>query len=111
MRVQCYRNLNRGGWSLRAAGRVFAHVDSAVLERVTFHVQPAAQRKIAAGAHRSVHAWAAGELIENLPAGELVSVTYRPHERAEFFRRDTGEPIAAARYALFTKEKGMFVIL
>lgn len=108
MRVQVYRNLHTGGWSVRHKGRVISHVDSCALADVSFHVGAAARARVAAGAHRSVHAWAVGELLSSAPAGELVCVTYRPHERDCFYRRDTGARVDGAAYALFGA--GMAVI-
>jgi hypothetical protein len=110
MRVQCYRNLHRGDWSIRVKGKVVDHRADVVLANVTFHVGAAEQKRIAAGAARSVHAWAVGDLIDYVPQGARVAISYRPKERASFFRRDTGAAIATADYVHFTDNKGAFAI-
>lgn len=106
-RVQVYRNLNRGDWSIRANGRVIAHVEACALRDVTFHVQAGAQARVQAGAPRSVHAWAVGELAESDIIGrDWIPITYRPRERSTFYRRDTGAAVTRARFVLFTARQG-----
>lgn len=104
MRVDVYKNLNRGCWSIRAGGRVIDHTESCAVVNARFVVRPAAQAKVAAGAHRSVHAWVTGELLTAgaIDTAAAVAVTYRPRERACFFRRDTGAPVWSADAVVFT---------
>ena len=67
MRVFVYWNLHRGGFSLRALdgsakGRVVAHAASVLLVNVEMRVGHASRQRIAAGAHKEVHAGFAGTL-------------------------------------------------
>jgi len=99
--VIVYRNLNRGGWSVAqvrgrvGVGRVIDHRASITLANVRFHVQPAAQAKVAAGAARTVHAWAIGELATPAdPALRSCEITYNPRRSPHFTTR-SGQPLAA----------------
>ena len=60
-----------------------------------------AQRRIAAGAAREVHAWVIGTLGD-VRLATPTRLTYRPHERAVFFRLDTGAAVWTAPAVLFT---------
>lgn len=67
MRVFVYWNLNKGGFSLRALdgaakGKVVAHASSVLLFDVKMTVGHASRLKIAAGAHKEVHAGFKGTL-------------------------------------------------
>ena len=66
-RVAVYKNLHRGAWSVRAIdgpfkGKVVAHAERVGLVHAHMHVNERAQRRIAAGAAREVHAWVIGTL-------------------------------------------------
>jgi hypothetical protein len=110
MRVHCYRNLHRGDWSIRFKGKVIDHRCEVILANVIFHVGAAQQARIAAGAVRSVHAWAVGDLIDSLPEGVRAPITYRPKERGTFYRRDTGAAVERADYVHFTANDGAIAI-
>lgn len=105
--VNVYRNLHRGAWSIRAVdgphrGRVVAHATAIVLTDARMHVNARAQRRIAAGAAREVHAWITGVLVSQAVVPAAMRITYRPHVRAEFFIADTGQGIDHAPLVLFT---------
>jgi hypothetical protein len=38
MRVQVYKNLHTGNWSVRHKGKVIAHLDEVILRDCVFHV-------------------------------------------------------------------------
>ena len=61
------------------------------------HVGAAAQRRIATGAPRQVHAWIVGVELRRPQR-----ISHRPHQRGEFFVVDTGEPIWTAPAVVFT---------
>ncbi len=105
-RVAVYKNLHRGAWSVRAVdgphkGRVVAHAESVGLLHAQMHVNERAQRRIADGAAREVHAWVIGTLGE-VSLADPRRLTYRPHQRAVFFLADTGTAVWTAPAVLFT---------
>ena len=114
MRVVVYKNLNRGDWSVAeisgrsGRGRVIAHRQSIVLADVTFHAQPAAQRKVAAGGHRSVHAWCIGTVIAEA-IGPKTEVTYNPHRGAAFHTRE-GRVVTAAAMVEFAVDGRAYAV-
>lgn len=88
-RVAVYKNLHRGAWSVRAIdgpfkGKVVAHAERVGLVHAHMHVNERAQRRIAAGAAREVHAWVIGTL-GNVVLTAPTRLTYRPHQRPAFF--------------------------
>jgi hypothetical protein len=111
-RVQVYKNLRRGDWSIRANGKVIGHAAECILANVTFHVSEATRQRVIRNHCREVHAWAIGELINDLaPHGERIAVTYRPFESGSFVRRDNGAPIAGAPFVHFTDNEGAIAIV
>lgn len=105
-RVAVYKNLHRGAWSVRAIngpfkGKVVAHAERVGLVHAHMHVNERAQRRIAAGAAREVHAWVIGTL-GNVVLTAPTRLTYRPHQRPAFFLADTGSAVWTAPAVLFT---------
>lgn len=104
--VAVYRNLAKAVWSLKAvdgphAGRVVAHAASVGVVGCHMKINVRAQAKIAAGAHRDVHAFVVGGLAE-VTLRNPVRLTYRPHQQPVFFLADTGTPVWTAPAVLFT---------
>lgn len=114
MRVVVYKNLNRGDWSVAELkgklgyGRKIAGVSRIVLADVVFHSQPAAQRKVAAGAARTVHAWAIGDVIAEA-IGPKTEVTYNPRRSAAFHTRD-GRVVTAAPMVEFSADGRAYAV-
>jgi len=112
--VIVYRNLNRGGWSVATVrgrvgvGRVIDHVASVTLANVRFHVQPAAQAKVAAGAARTVHAWAIGDIAEC--DGMRLEVLYNPR-RCGFFHLEDGSRVDSAARVAFAADGRAYALL
>jgi len=102
MRVQVYKNLIRGDWSVRRKGKVIAHVGECVLANVKFHVGESSRQRVIAKRCREVHAWATGDLVETAPQGKRTPITYRPFDGATFIERDTGDPVHDAPFVHFT---------
>ncbi|CAN1570399.1 hypothetical protein MCEMIE22_03177 [Mycobacteriaceae bacterium] len=104
--VAVYRNLAKAVWSLKAvdgphAGRVVAHAARVGVADCHMKINVRAQAKIAAGAHRDVHAFVVGRLTE-VTLRNPVRLTYRPHQQPVFFLADTGTPVWTAAAVLFT---------
>lgn len=112
MATHVYRNLHKHAWSIRRDGRVVGHASECALADVRIHVGEAARARVASGAHRTVHAWCVGHLVD--PASRdwsrAVPITYRPRERATFYRRDTNAPVSRAEAVLFTADRGALAI-
>ena len=96
--VDVYRNLNeqartgRVRWSIRDhdTGLVLGHADKLAVEHARVHVNKAAQRRIADGEPREVHAWVTGQLAfcptDASPwYGRAQRVTYQPHRSNRFY--------------------------
>jgi hypothetical protein len=105
MRVQVYKNLIRGNWSIRANGKVIDHRKECMLANVIFHVGESSRLIVIAKRQRSVHAWATGELVEHV-SGVETPITYRPYEGGAFIRRDNGQAIHSAEFVHFTRDRG-----
>jgi hypothetical protein len=111
-RVVVYKNLHKRAWSIRAMngpsrGRVIGHAAAITLIDCHTHVNCRAQQRIAGGAAREVHAWIVGTVSDTATLARPRRLTYRPHERGEFFV-DTGEAITTAEVVAFTAQ-GAFI--
>lgn len=89
--------------------KVLGYLDAAVLEDCTMRIHPAARRKIAAGANRSVHCWILGtyKYVTNashllLPSlmRDAVEIHYNPKRDASFVLHNGGA-IETAKKILF----------
>jgi hypothetical protein len=121
MRVEVYRNLHRGCWSVRSSstGRVIAHAERVQLEDVRLVVQPAGRARVLREQRKNVHAFMRGELTHlwkqdewstidstldlypRMPEGQQVS--YNPYRCASFVMRATGETIQGASSVTLTE--------
>lgn len=107
--VEVYRNLNRGGYTIRQGGKVRAHADELVLLDVEFVVSGAGHARCLRTGVRNVHAWAKGYLTERYDTGggELRHhVRYSPWAGASFWWSSLPDskyegPLNTARLVLF----------
>jgi hypothetical protein len=112
MKVQVYRNLHTGGYSVRdiKTGRVILHADEVGLSEVSFHVQPAGRRRVLKERQKNVHAYAKGILELGVKrASGMVQVSYNPYRHESFVRAFDESPIYRARLA-FLDDSGCFVL-
>jgi hypothetical protein len=109
--IKAYRNLNNGKISIKT-DKVEGYLETFTMAGVTFtggHSK--AQAKIQAGEHRSVHAYAKGELATIFPANHwpelagLYQVTYTPKTRPGFYEKETGREVTGAGIVLFYNNK------
>lgn len=67
IRVRVYRNLNKGGLSIKTKiegkWRVTDYAPQAILKNCTFRTSDKERERIANGGNKSVHAWIEGDLI------------------------------------------------
>jgi hypothetical protein len=108
VRVAAYRNLHKGAWSIRPLdgphkGTVVAHAGAVATVDCRMHVNTQQQQRIANGGPRQVHAWIIGTLAD-VALTSPQRLTYRPHQRAEFFLVDTGEAVWDAHAVVFTTD-------
>jgi len=60
--VEVYRNLHRGGYSIRQDGLVVAHSKDIVIKDCTFHIRSSAHKLFKKTGERNVHAFVKGLL-------------------------------------------------
>ena len=58
--VQVYKNLHKGCWSVRQAGKVVAHLDYICLENCNFHVGKSGRDRVRKDGVKNVHAYITG---------------------------------------------------
>ena len=117
MRVECYWNLHKGGWSVRCLdrkdpgyNRVIAVVPELYICDPQFVVRPAGNAKVRREQKKNVHAFVRGNYYRIFGEGEVANehgVTYNPYVNTTFVKREDGEPISSADLAhLYTDEEG-----
>lgn len=109
MRVEVYRNLHTGGYSLRDAKTrlVIAHEDYILLENCEFIVWQGGRKRVLKERCKNVHAFIRGQLlatgkeaVERIE-GDLLPITYDPYKYSTFVWRDgEGEVGFSERVAL-----------
>lgn len=111
MKCSVYRNLHKGCFSVKDGKKpyhVIGRYETIVMLDVTFVVQPAGQKKAAAGP-KNVHAFAKGDVAScsNIIVGTegLIGVYYNPKKQDHFTRLDTGERIDSAEWVILTGNK------
>lgn len=111
MDVDVYRNLVKGGLSIRARsgenkGRVVEYVDEAVVKDVKFVVQPAGRQRVLEEQQKNVHAFVRGRLVEEPePKPEdTIHVTYDPYEYSNFVVSRSEQPIHEAEIAYVSED-------
>lgn len=97
--VQVYRNLTRACWSVRAGGRVLAHVPALYLTDCRMVVQPAGQARARAEGQRNVHAYIRGTVSARPPEACSVRARYNVF-RAPTFTTEGG-PVSETDAAHF----------
>ena len=117
MRVEVYRNLHNGVWSVRdcKTGLVVDHVNEITISNPTFVVQPAGRRKVIEQKRKNVHAFVRGERVINSAAdsftpaelarfwnGHTVEVTYNPYKYDSFVSKQDETPVRRASVATLT---------
>lgn len=94
--VDAYRNLSRGCFSVRRAGRVVGHIETLALADARFVVSAAGVRRVQTRQAREVVAFVQGVPIESGPLPrEAVRVRFCPYRGAHFTLED-GTPVSAA---------------
>lgn len=97
MQVEVYRNLNKGGYSIRdrKTKKVIGHEQAITLKDCSFHVGEGGRQRVIREGQKNVHAYVRGELVTlKRLKGRF---TYDPYLRGDFFDKKTGKTINNAR--------------
>lgn len=101
MRVYVYRNLHRGGYSVKHKGIVIAHVSSITLINVRFLVGQAGNAKVRREKSKNVHAGVSGIWVGDVSLlGQSTNVTYNPYKYTSFVRKSDESSIKSAKIAV-----------
>ena len=101
MRVYVYRNIHRGGYSVRHRGKVIAHVESISLTNVRFLVGQAGNAKVRLEKSKNVHAGCSGIWVGDVSLlGQSTKVTCNPYKWTSFVRKDDESSIRSAKIAV-----------
>ena len=102
--VEAYRNLARGCFSVRRAGRVIGHVETLALADVSFRVSAAGVRRIQERQAREVVAFVRGVPVESSPPPPGTQrVRFCPYRGPRFTLED-GTPVSAAALVHLTAD-------
>lgn len=118
MRVEVYRNLNNGKWSVRSLegeyrGYVIAYADKVALNDVEFYVSATGRAKVLRNRVKMVHATVRGKFVGTEVAEascEDVSVYYDPYKVDTFVDRSDMSALTS-RYERvdFLEDKRVFI--
>jgi hypothetical protein len=114
--IYIYRNLTRGGFSLRYKGRVIDHSDAIWVTRPMFAVSQAGNARVRRERKKYVHAYIKGEnsFVQwpyrcGIPSGDWVKVVYNPYTMNEFRVEATGKRVWMAAAAVLLP-RGVYVL-
>lgn len=111
LKVQVYRNLHKGLWSVRNKGRVITHRPVIVLRNCSMRVQESERQRVIREGQRNVHAWIVGEPCWDLPDDALVEIGYNPYFASTFTSRPDFNPVTEARFVVFSQEGRAYAIV
>lgn len=112
-KVDVYRNLQKGGYSIRSRetetyGIVIDHREDIVLQDVEFVVNESGRQKVLENSVKNVHAVTRGTIAEDMEIdSEAVEVTYNPYEYDSFVSAEDERAIASANLVVLTTD-GVF---
>jgi len=96
-KVEIYRNLHNGTFSVRRDGKVVRHIENFEILRLTdakFAVQPAGRAKVIREKKKNVHAFIRGTVdkegvwtLGEAPPHEIFEVSYNPY-KSDMFQKD-----------------------
>lgn len=104
VKVDVYRNLRTGGFSIRHKGRVIAREKTIVLTDVKFVVSQASRQRVLNQKKRNVHAILRGTLVST---GAMIPYEsfdgegyYNPYKHDSFIDKDSGVKLEGANMVL-----------
>lgn len=108
-RVQVYRNLHTGTWSVKdkKTNLVVCHPDTIMLENAKFHVGEKGNARVRKEKSKNVHAWVNGDVAKPsmLDLNNTMEVTYDPYKYKCFVLKQSGEPIFEAEQVFMSNGK------
>jgi hypothetical protein len=114
--IYIYRNLTRGGFSLRYKGRVIDHSDGMFVVRPKFTVSLAGNSRVRREKKKYVHAYISGENGDvtwpyqcGVPTKDWVKVVYNPYTMTTFQVEATGKRVWTAAAAVLLP-RGVYVL-
>jgi len=104
VKVELYRNLRTGTWSMRERGLVVGHPSLVFLSDVTFVVRPGGREKVRREGRKNVHAFVKGNHVGTLPDLNWREAYYNPYTEETFVDRENQTPVLTARYAMLNDD-------
>lgn len=98
-KVELYRNLRTGTWSMREKGLVVGHPSIVELQDVKFVVRPGGRDKVRREGRKNVHAFVRGDQTGDLPSMQWREAYYNPYKHNTFVDVETGAPVLFAEFA------------
>lgn len=97
-KVDVYFNLHKQKLSIRdrKTGLVIEHVDSVVLDDVSFVVREAGRQRVLEQRRKNVHAFVRGTLSTKT-LNNPIKITYNPYKYSTFVEADTLSPVHQAK--------------
>lgn len=112
-KVDVYRNLQKGGLSIRSRetnsyGLVIDHDEKVILEDVEFVVNESGRQKVLEEGVKNVHAFARGIIAkEKNDLSDPTEVTYNPFEYESFVSKEDERPVDNADFVVLCAD-GVF---
>lgn len=110
MKVEVYKNLHTGTFSVRKKGKVIAHPTTVYLTDATFVVRPGGRERVRREGRKNVHAFVRGTPGEPRIEGTCSRVTYNPYEH-DTFVDGSGAPVRTAAEVIMSITETSTVIL
>jgi len=111
LRVQVYRNLHKGLWSVRSKGRVITHRPLIILKDCEMRVQESERQRVIREGQRNVHAWVVGVPCWETDGNDLVEIGYNPYFAPTFTSRPGYLAVTSARFVVFSQEGKAYAIV
>ena len=120
-KVDAYRNLLKNCWSIRSRerdtyGKVIDHLDSCIIVKTKFVVNPKGRERVLKEQRKNVHAFVRGDLFLKRMPGTIDSywgwaeVSYNPYEADKFIGRNQ-IPLESAQMVLLSTDGKAYYFL
>ena len=112
-----YRNLNKGGFSVKHRGLVIANMHRFTADDVEFRVSEASRKRAVRQGQRNVHAYMVSERMpiglhwkdetveKHVDENDMKPVYYHPLETETFVIAGTSDPVTQAEHIVAANEK------